>query len=320
MNLLPKDSDGCPYLLLAPMEGVGDIYFRKTISLVGGFNEAVRPFVRVPKNAHIKSLSKVYVKDEIAPIPLTAQLIGSDINLMASMAKEMEKRGSLRIDLNCGCPSNKVTKRSAGATLLKDPDLLFQLVSALVKATKVPITVKMRSGYNDTSLFKENLLAVQEAKATYITLHPRTKLQGYKSFANWDLIAEAKSYLKIPVVGNGDIFSADKALKMLKTTKCDALMIGRGALINPFIFHEIRSLFSKKQFLYTTDDLITYLHNYKNQISHLSTTRLKINKLKQLISFLFQKSPDLLTKQKQFLTTKYSDVDTVFNIAIDLLS
>src|SRR3990167_2533439 len=116
----------------------------------------------------------------------------------------------------------------------------------MVDAVSIPVTVKMRSGYDDISLFKENLLAAQESGISYLALHPRTKLNGYKNSANWDLIAEAKSLLRIPVVGNGDVLNVTDALKMLSHTHCDALMIGRGSLINPFIFHEIRSHFSKK--------------------------------------------------------------------------
>ncbi|MBI2809721.1 MAG: tRNA-dihydrouridine synthase, partial [Candidatus Melainabacteria bacterium] len=106
MSLLPKDPNGCPFLILAPMEGVGDRCFRRAIGSVGGFDEAVTDFIRVPMNAHVESLARVYQWDEIAPIPLAAQIMGSDIELVPAMAREIQKRGALRIDLNCGCPSN----------------------------------------------------------------------------------------------------------------------------------------------------------------------------------------------------------------------
>src|SRR3990167_9061140 len=122
--MLPKDPHGCPYLQLAPMEGVGDLSFRKAIASIGGFDEAVRDFLRVPANAHVKSLSKVYFASELAPIPLAAQIMGSDPDLMAAMAQELVLRGAPRIDVNCGCPSHTVTGRGAGSSLLKDPKLL----------------------------------------------------------------------------------------------------------------------------------------------------------------------------------------------------
>src|SRR6188472_1052584 len=134
MNLLPKNDSGCPYLILAPMEGVGDQCFRKAMASVGGFDEGVRDFLRVPSNAHVKSLAIRYQSQEIAPIPLAAQLMGADPDLMADMALEMEKRGAHRIDLNCGCPSNTVTGRGAGSSLLKDPNWLYRIANAMVKA------------------------------------------------------------------------------------------------------------------------------------------------------------------------------------------
>ena len=208
MDLLPKDPHGCPFLILAPMEGVGDRCFRRAMATVGGFDEAVTDFLRVPCNAHVQSLARVYEPEETKPIPLAVQLMGSDIELMAAMAREVEKRGAPRIDLNCGCPSNTVTGRGAGSSLLRDPDLLNQVAAAMVKAVSIPVTIKMRSGYDDTSQFKENLLAAQESGVSYITLHPRTKVDGYGPPAKWDLIAEAKSILRIPLVGNGGYFDS----------------------------------------------------------------------------------------------------------------
>src|ERR1700733_2263762 len=147
MTILPKDVNGCPFLLLAPMEGVGDRSFRKAMASIGGFDEAVTEFIRVPTNAHVKSLAKVYQANETTPIPLAAQIMGSDPDLMGAMAHEIATRGAPRIDLNCGCPSNTVTGRGAGSSLLKDPNLLFQNAQAMVRAVPVPVTLKMRSGY-----------------------------------------------------------------------------------------------------------------------------------------------------------------------------
>ena len=179
MQLLPKDKNGCPYLILAPMEGVGDRCFRKAMASIGGFDEAVTDFMRVSINAHVKSLAKQYECQETVPIPLAAQLMGSDPELMAAMAQEVVARGAPRVDLNCGCPSNTVTGRGAGSSLLKSPDLLNQVAKTMVESVSVPVTIKMRSGYEDISLFRENLLAAQESGVSFITLHPRTKVDGY---------------------------------------------------------------------------------------------------------------------------------------------
>ncbi len=317
--MLPKDSHGCPYLQLAPMEGVGDRCFRKAMASVGGFDEAVKDFLRVPRNAHVPSLAVEYVADELAPIPLAAQLMGSDPDLMGEMAQEIERRGAPRIDLNCGCPSNTVTGRGAGSSLLKEPDFLHRVAKAIVRAVSIPVTLKMRSGYEDTALFKENLLAAQESGVRYITLHPRTKVDGYGPPARWDLIAEAKSILKIPLVGNGDILSVADALKMLSTTGCDALMIGRGAVINPFLFHQIRAHFSKTSYVPAWDDLVRFFVIYMEEIHPQTTTRVRVNKLKQLMSFLFKGNPGLLSMRQTILTSSLGTPEAFLQFALPIL-
>lgn len=319
MSILKNDSNGCPFLLLAPMEGVGDSCFRKAIASVGGFDEAVRDFLRVPKNAHVKSLACEYIANEITPIPLAAQIMGSDPELMAAMAHEIALRGAPRIDVNCGCPSNTVTGRGAGSSLLKDPNFLNQVASAVVKAVSLPVTVKMRSGYEDISLFRENLLAAQESGVRYITLHPRTKVDGYGPPARWDLIAEAKSILRIPVVGNGDILTVDDALDMLKKTRCDALMIGRGSVINPFIFHQIKAHFAKSPYKPQWQELVDYLHTYLAEQPKDMTTKVKVNKLKQLVSFLFKGNEQLLAKRQTILTSTHTEPLAFLEQALELL-
>nr|MBA2729005.1 tRNA-dihydrouridine synthase family protein [Parachlamydiaceae bacterium] len=248
-----------------------------------------------------------------------AQIIGSDPELVAEMGQELALRGALHIDLNCGCPSNTVTGRGAGSSLLKDPNFLNQVASALVKAVSIPVSIKMRSGFNDIGLFEENLLAAQESGADFIALHPRTKVDGYGPPARWDLIAKAKTMLKIPVVGNGDILCVDDALRMLKETRCDALMIGRGSVINPFIFHQIRAHFSGNFYEPDWNQLETYFSVYLAEMPPDSSRKLKINKLKQLFSFLFKGSERLLERRQKVLTATHTDYDTFLQFAFSLL-
>ncbi|MDE3055755.1 MAG: tRNA-dihydrouridine synthase family protein [Verrucomicrobiota bacterium] len=301
------------------MEGVGDASFRKAIASVGGFDEAVRDFLRVPINAHVKSLCRVYLANELVPIPLAAQIMGSDTDLMAAMAQELMLRGAPRIDVNCGCPSNTVTGKGAGSSLLKSPNTLHQVAKAVVQSVPIPVTVKMRSGYEDISLFKENLLAAEESGACYITLHPRTKVDGYGPPARWDLIAEAKSLLKIPVVGNGDILTVEDALTMLRTTKCDGLMIGRGSLINPFLFHQIRAHFAKKEYIPQKEDLALYLERYLTVMGPDAPEKLKINKLKQLLGFLFKSSQELMQHRQAILTSSHQDPASLLKEVMPLI-
>lgn len=308
MTLLPKHTSGCPFLILAPMEGVGDQWFRKAIASIGGFDEAVRDFLRVPTNAHVESLAVRYDSKEIAPIPLAAQIMGSDPELMALMAIEMQKRGAQRIDLNCGCPSNTVTGRGAGSSLLKDPQFLHQVAKAIVDAVDIPVTAKLRSGFDDTSLFKENLLAAEESGISFLTLHPRTKADGYTPPARWDLIREAKSFLKIPVVGNGDILNVNDAIRMLAETGCDALMIGRGSVINPFIFHQIKAHFLNIPYKIKWDLIERYFDLYLQQMPSSVPERTKVNKVKQLMSFMFKANDKLLDLRQSILTATHQSV------------
>lgn len=319
MTILPKDINGCPYLLLAPMEGVGDRCFRIAMASVGGFDEAVTEFIRVPRNAHIPSLVSKYQVNETSPIPLAAQLMGSDPDLMGEMAYAIGRKGAPRIDLNCGCPSNTVTGKGAGSSLLRDPDLLYQNARAMVKAVTIPVSVKMRSGYEDISLFKENLLAAQESGIKFITLHPRTKVDGYGPPARWDLIAEAKSILNIPLVGNGDILNVSDALRMLKMTACDALMIGRGSAINPFIFHQIRSHFSGKSYQPEWKDVVRYFEVYISEMPLASPEKVKVSKMKQLMGYLFKNNSELLLRRQTMLTSAYPDLKTFMQFNMPLL-
>lgn len=285
---LDKHASGCPRLFLAPMEGVGDRPFRKAIAKVGGFDEACTEFIRVPVNAHVESLAKVYEHNELDFIPLAAQIMGQDPDLCAKMGLELQKRGAKRIELNCGCPSNTVTGKGAGSSLLKDPDLLHKIGAQLVSVCDVPVTIKMRAGYEDTTLFLENLKAAEETGVSFITLHARTKKDGYILPARWELIAQAKQYLSIPLVGNGDITSVDCSFNILSQTGCDAIMIGRAAVKDPFIFHKIKAAYNQSAFHPTLDDYMTFLSDFATNLDQGTPKKTQVNKLKQIINFMLK--------------------------------
>lgn len=319
MNLISKDTYGCPFLLLAPMEGLGDLPFRKAMVAIGGFDQACTEFLRVPTNAHIPSLVKQYVACDTTPIPQAAQIMGSDPNLMGEMTFALAARGAPRVDLNCGCPSNTVTGRGAGSSLLKDPNHLYKIAKTMVDAVEIPVTAKLRTGFDDTSLFKENLLAAQESGIKFLTLHARTKTDGYTNPARWEMIAEAKQLLRIPVIGNGDILTVEDAIRMLEMTQCDGLMIGRGSVINPFIFREIRSYYSKVPFDKSWDEMLKFFHTFISHIPVGMPMRNRISKLKQLAGFLFKGNDKLLEKRNSVLTTSYVDANDFLARVLPLL-
>ena len=162
---------------------------------------------------------------------------------MAEAVKIAADHSADLIDLNMGCPVKKVVKTGAGAALLKDPARIGAIIRAVRQATSLPLTVKIRSGWRRSAInVKEVALIAQNEGADALTLHPRTADQGFAGSSDWSLIKEVKSDLSIPVIGSGDIWSPDDALRMIKDTGCDAVMIGRGALGNPWIFEETLDL------------------------------------------------------------------------------
>ncbi|EFJ40355.1 hypothetical protein VOLCADRAFT_108215 [Volvox carteri f. nagariensis] len=245
----------CPMLFLAPMENLADRAFRRAfLAVIGGFDEACTEFIRIPGRSEnplgsIRGVSCWYEAGELGQVPLGVQIMGSNPELMGLAAKYLvQVRGAPRVDLNCGCPANTVTGRGAGSSLLRTPHLLGQVVAEMVRQVDgaAPVSVKLRAGFDDTSLLEDNLLAAQEAGAAFVTLHPRTRRQAYSGAAEWGLIARAVELLEIPVVGNGDVVSVERAHQLLRETGCHGLMIGRGAVHDPLIFHRIRHSFGEE--------------------------------------------------------------------------
>jgi nifR3 family TIM-barrel protein len=178
---------------------------------------------------------------ETLKIPVAIQIFGSDAKIMAKAAKILTELYEIKIiDINMGCPVPKVAIRSqAGSSLLKNPDKVYEIVKEVVDNVKVPVTVKIRSGWDDKNINAiEIAKIIESAGASAITVHPRTRSQGYSGKADWNIIKQVKENVKIPVIGNGDIKSCYDAKRMLEETNCDAVMIGRGVLGNPWLIKE----------------------------------------------------------------------------------
>ena len=230
-------------VVLAPMAGVCNSAFRKIIKEMGAgllYAEMVSDKALVYDNK--KSHDMLYMTEEERPI--TQQIFGSDKESFVCAAKIVEREMKPDIiDINMGCPVPKVAKRAqAGAALLKDPDKVYDIVKSVVNAVNVPVTVKIRSGWDSESI-NASIIAkkIEEAGASAICVHPRTRAQGYSGHANWNIIKEVKESVSIPVIGNGDILSAEDAKKMFDETGCDAVMIGRGTLGNPYLIKQVVS-------------------------------------------------------------------------------
>jgi len=248
-------------IILAPLAGISNLPFRIIARDAGcslAFTEMISANGLVRRN--LKSCDYMQSSDEDKP--LGVQIFGSDPIIMADAAQIVDELGADLIDVNMGCPVKKVVRNGAGAALLKDPDLVSQILDSVRKATQKPLTVKIRSGWN-----VQNINAVRIAKIAEhqgidaVIVHARTAVQGFAGSADWKIIEEVKNSVGIKVIGNGDIKSGSDAWRMIRMTGCDGVMIGRGALGNPWIFKGAISYLSAE-----TDSVTPTLNERKEMI------------------------------------------------------
>ncbi len=223
-------------LLAAPMAGFTDKAFRLILKKHGaGLVTTEMISAQALVYGQEKTMFMLDLTGEEPPVAV--QIFGRDPLVMARAARLAADRGAHIIDINMGCPTPKIVKNGEGAALMKEPQLAARIVEAVAEAVDVPVTVKMRSGWDSSSInCCEIALLVQEAGARAVTVHPRTREQLFSGRADWSVIRAVKERVRIPVIGNGDVTSPENARQMLAETGCDGVMIGRGCLGNPFIF------------------------------------------------------------------------------------
>ncbi len=228
-------------VVAAPMAGISDRAYRHMAQLFGCgliFSEMISDMGLIYGQAKTRQLA-----EHNGDRPLALQIFGSQLEPMVKGAQILEELGADLIDINMGCPTPKIVKNGEGAALMLNLPQAREIIREIVRAVQVPVTVKMRRGWNDEDKTCIELVGIAEAEgASAVTLHPRSRSQFFSGHSDWEMIKIVKKNLTIPVIGNGDVWSADDALKMMEETGCDAVMIGRAALGNPFIFRETAEL------------------------------------------------------------------------------
>jgi tRNA-dihydrouridine synthase B len=279
-----------PATVLAPMAGVTDTVFRRLIRAQGGCGLIMTEFTSshgVVASAKATKPTRTFrylyfAQDEH---PISAQLFGSDPDVMGEAARYCQDLGFDIVDINFGCPVKKVVTCNGGSGLLRDLPLVERILRSVRGAISIPLTMKFRAGWNDRELVNVRMAKLAEdCGLQAIALHPRTREQGYSGHADWSRIAEVKAAVKIPVIGNGDIVSPEHAVRMIQETGCDAVMVGRAASSNPWIFAQIR------------DYLATGRYDQPTESARYEMMRRYYSMLQE------HGSPDAVGKMKQFAT------------------
>ena len=288
--MLPKFSSRA---FLAPMAGVSDPALRLQCKQMGAglvVTEFTNIHSIIAKEKQFKENMQTiqeFIEFSEQERPLSVQLFGSDLAALEKAAKIVEPYFDI-IDYNMGCPAPYVTKQMAGGALLQEVNLTQQIFHTLVNAVKKPVTLKIRSGVTDSSkfLFREIAQIAEDEGIQMITFHPRTVSQGYSGHSDWSMIKELKEISSIPIVGNGDIITPEDAKMMIDETDCDYVMVGRGAMGNPFLFEQINDYLktnSYKEYSFTDrlDSFFDYLHlstKYKIKFANIKSQAMRFTK------------------------------------------
>ncbi len=243
-----REIDIDPPLVLSPMAGVTDFSFRRLLKRRGGVGLTVSEFISVEGMTRNSPQSKRMMRFLEMERPFAVQIFGSNVARMAMAAEMAQDVGADILDVNCGCPAPKVVKKGGGSGLLRELPLLAEILTEIKKSISIPLTLKLRAGFSDSNInCVEVAKMAEQCGVEHIALHGRTREQRYKGLADWSLVKAIKEAVTIPVSGNGDVTTVDFALERFRETKCDGILIGRGAMQNPWLFRQIQDVIEGRE-------------------------------------------------------------------------
>ena len=273
--------------LAAPLAGVTDAPTRLLAKEMGAalvYSEMISGKGLIYKNKNTEDLLRIYEEEK----PVAFQIFGSEPEVMATTAKLLKDRENAILDINMGCPVPKVVKNGEGSALMKTPELIYDIVKAVVSEAGKPVTVKIRTGWDENSINCVQVAKTAEkAGAAAVAVHGRTRMQYYSGKADWNAIKEVREALDIPVIGNGDIFSGEDAMRMMEYTGCEMVMIGRGMLGNPWIFRECLALWEgrEKPAKVTADDRKAMMIRHLNMLMDIKGERTAVKEMRKHVGW-----------------------------------
>src|SRR2546423_1802876 len=279
-----RDVEIDPPLILSPMAGVTDVSFRRLLKRRGGIGLTVSEFISVEGLTRSNPKSKRQMRFYEDERPFAVQIFGGQPERMRMAAEMAEEVGADLLDINCGCPAPKVVKHGGGSGLLKDHQRLETILTEIKKAITIPMTVKIRAGFYDHTINAvETAKLAERCGVEHIALHGRTKEQGYRGLANWDLVKQIKETVSVPVSGSGDVTTIEGAFARFSETGCDGVLIGRGAMANPWIFRQIEeAMHGRRLFQPTLEDKRALLLEYFEMLRQDMPQMAAIGRMKQL--------------------------------------
>ena len=279
-----RDIEINPPLVLSPMAGVTDISFRRLIKQRGGVGLTVSEFISVEGLTRNNPKSKRQMRFYENERPFAVQIFGGQAERMRMAAEMAEEVGADILDINCGCPAPKVVKHGGGSGLLRDLPRLETILKEIRQAIAIPLTIKIRAGYSESTINAvETAKLAEDCGVEHIALHGRTKEQGYRGLADWDLVRAIKQVVKIPVSGSGDVTTIQQAFDRFTETGCDGVLIGRGAMANPWIFRQIEDVTHEREpFQPTLEDKRALLLEYFEMLQQDMPKLPAIGRMKQL--------------------------------------